>query len=301
MPIRIMASGDVILWKILHEKIDPLRLGNRLAEAVRTARKALEICLRAYPSPHPAIAVALDKLAEMLLLNGETAEAEAHYREELRMVTELDAPRVEEIIRLTTLLGELNTSLQNGEDAEIFYRRAIALIEETHGAESVECALMLNNLALMHQAHEQYEQAEADYLRSLAIYEISLGTDHPETAVLCNNLGMLYVRRGEYDKAYSMHNRALAIRQQALGEDHADTAKSIANLAVIHHSLGELDQAERLYHQALQTFEKTKQTDSEYAVIAQNFADLLRSSGQIRRASAVEKKASRRVSRADRM
>jgi tetratricopeptide (TPR) repeat protein len=106
---------------------------------------------------------------------------------------------------------------------------------------------------------------------------------------------VFYTNERRYSEAEKIHLRALDIREKLYPASHPDVAQSKCNLAVVYHSRGDYAKAAELYRASLKSWEEFGGKPSEdYEVIASNYADLLRSLGQARKAHQVEVRARKR-------
>jgi tetratricopeptide (TPR) repeat protein len=84
----------------------------------------------------------------------------------------------------------------------------------------------------------------------------------------------------------------LAIRENLEPRPIADIAQSKCNLAVVYHSRGDYAKAAELYQSSLKSWEQVEDTPSkDYDIVVSNYADLLRSLGQVRKAHQLEVRA----------
>jgi tetratricopeptide (TPR) repeat protein len=108
---------------------------------------------------------------------------------------------------------------------------------------------------------------------------------------------VFYTNERRYSEAEKIHLRALDIREKVYPATHPDIAQSKCNLAVVYHSRGDYAKAAELYRASLKSWEEASGKPSEdYEVVASNYADLLRSLGQARKAHQVEVRARKRRS-----
>ena len=70
-------KGEENLWRILQDKLETLRAGGRLAEALRIGQTALELAQRTFPENDPALALSYERLGQMHDQCGARAEAKS--------------------------------------------------------------------------------------------------------------------------------------------------------------------------------------------------------------------------------
>jgi len=71
-------KGEEKLWSILNDKLDTLRAGNRLPEAIRVAETALDLAKRTFAEDESSLALSYEKLGQLLDQHGDRATAKAH-------------------------------------------------------------------------------------------------------------------------------------------------------------------------------------------------------------------------------
>jgi tetratricopeptide (TPR) repeat protein len=151
--------------------------------------------------PSPEAATLLHQAGYYLRERGGYAEAEALYRQALRIRMECLGPDHLETAHTEYHLARLCADQGRYAEAEQFYLQALAIRERILGSEHPAIAQCLNSRALLYWFWEKHEQAEQLYLRVLPMYQRLLGPKHPETAHCMNNLALLYVTRTQYTEA----------------------------------------------------------------------------------------------------
>ena len=77
----------------------------------------------------------------------------------------------------------------------------------------------------------------------------------------------------------------------------ADIAQSKCNLTVVYQSRGDYAKAAELYQSSLKSWEQVQEKPSkDYDIVVSNYADLLRSLGQVRKAHQLEVRARKKRS-----
>lgn len=291
-------KGEAQLWRILNDKLEMLRAGQRFNEATRVAETALEIAGRIFPPNDPSLALSYERLGQIFDQQGKRAQAKPYLLKALR-IAEIGEPRDERIVyRRARRLAYLCDLLGQCEEAIEFYEAAIQAGGQLETIPHTDLGTLLNNVALIYRKSGRQKAAEPYYLHALEIYEKQLGPNHPDVAAVLNNLGVYYTNEQRFPEAEKMHRRALAIRQAAHPQGHADVAQSNCNLAVVFHSRGDYEQAGELYRESLGVWEQLSENPPEdYEIVASNYADLLRSLGKARKAAAIEARARKRRAR----
>jgi len=288
-------KGEAKLWSILNDKLDTLRASNRLPEAIRVAETALEVAKRAFPGAGSPLATSFEKLGELLDQKGDRASAKAYLLKAHATLEKVKTPDQRAIYRSARRLAFLCDNLGQSEEALDFYEKEIAAATKLGDLPYSDLGTMLNNVALILRKSGRQKAAEPYYLHALQIYEKQLGPNHIDVASVLNNLAVFYTNERRYSEAEKIHLRALDIREKLHPASHPDIAQSKCNLAVVYHSRGDYAKAAELYRASLKSWEEAGGKPSEdYEVIASNYADLLRSLGQARKAHQVEVRARKR-------
>jgi len=290
-------KGEERLWSILNDKLDTLRASNRLPEAIRVAETALEVAKRAFPGAQSPLATTFEKLGQLLDQKGDRASAKVYLLKAHAILEKLEPPDQRAIYRSARRLAFLCDNLGQSEQAIGFYEKAIAAGTQLGDLPYSDLGTMLNNVALIFRKSGRQKAAEPYYLHALQIYEKQLGSNHADVASVLNNLAVFYTNERRYSEAEKIHLRALDIREKLYPAAHPDIAQSKCNLAVVYHSRGDYAKAAELYRASLKSWEEASGKPSEdYEVVASNYADLLRSLGQARKAHQVEVRARKRRS-----
>ena len=290
-------KGEEKLWQILQDKLEMLRAGNRLPEALRVGDTTLEMAQRIFPADHPSLALSYERLGRIHDQQGNHGEAKVLLEKALRIIHAIEPTDQRAIYRLARRLAYLCDVGEQEEEAITHYETAIRAGRQLGNVRHSDLGTMLNNVALIYRRSGRQKAAEPCYLDALELYEKHLGPEHPDVAAVLNNLGVFYTGEGRLEEAEQMHQRALAIRRKANPKGHPDIAQSHCNLAVVYHSRGDLARAEELYRESLREWENVEKPTEDYEIVASNYADLLRSVGKRRKAGAIESRARKKRGR----
>ena len=194
---------------------------DRRAKTVEILQQVLELRLRAYGGPHPAIGQSYADLAHAYVSVRKTAEAEANYQ---TAVAVFEAAGGEASMGLAMVLNNqasLYWRLEDYARAEPIYRRALEMMEKLLGPDHTKLAATVNNIGLIHWERGELDQAEAQLQRAHDIWQEKLG---PTSRRLAWPLwGLAGVRRdqGRLDEADALYRRALEIRSVISSESDA--------------------------------------------------------------------------------
>jgi tetratricopeptide (TPR) repeat protein len=288
-------TGEQKLWDILNDKLETLRVSNRLPEAIRVAESALDLAKRAFTDDPASLAISYEKLGQLLDQAGDRAAAKPYLLKTHQLLEKADPPDQRALYRSARRLAFSCDNLGEMDEAVSYYEKAIAAGTEMEELPYSDLGTMLNNIALIFRKSGRQRAAEPYYLHALEIYEKHLGTEHADVASVLNNIGVFYTNERRFSEAEKAHLRALAIREKVHPPTHPDIAQSKCNLAVVYHSRGDYTRAAELYRASLKTWEEaTDKPPEDYEIVAANYADLLRSLGKARKAHALEARAKKK-------
>ncbi len=175
---------------------------------------------------HPDVAMALNNLANLHILQGRLEEAEPLYQRALvihEKALGMDSPEV--AMSLSGLAGLYQEQGRHGE-AEPLYQRALLGLRRRSGPIIQRSRSWSTTWRALTRLRAVLEKPSRSISASLAILEEAHGADHPNIAAALNNLAGLYERRGMLLKAEPLYKRALAIVEKTLGADHPNLGDS---------------------------------------------------------------------------
>jgi tetratricopeptide (TPR) repeat protein len=295
-----MDSGTSNLIDMLSERVMELADAGKWEEAMHSADAAIE---QARIS-NSGDADDINRLAASLEIKGDLLR-QLSYLEEARMIylealELLDNGEVsaELLGRISASIGVIYDAVSNDEEAIIFYEHAISMYESMDPPRMNAVADICNNLGFIYRSLGNMDTAETLFLKGLQICRNSYGKNHEKTATLFNNLGALYLKAGMDAQAREMNTMALESRIACFGENHPDTAQSYSNLALSLVQTGDNRKARELFEKSLAIYEKHIKTESyEYASVAENYAEFLRETADIKGSNNIIKKAQKKLAK----
>jgi tetratricopeptide (TPR) repeat protein len=277
---------------VLNDKLEMLRTSNQLPEAIRIAESALELARRSFNEADCELAASYEKLGALHEQNGDVAAAKRHFVQAHCLLEAASSPSQDAIFDSARRLARICEEAGQTDEAITWYQKAIAAASEIPDLPHEKLGTLLNNVALAFRKVGQGRAAEPYYWQALQLYESQLGPEHPDVAAVLNNLGVFYTNEKRFTEAEKTHLRALAIREKSFTGNHPDIAQSKCNLAVVYHSRGDYERASELYRASLAEWEAAiDKPPADYEIVASNYADLLRSLGQARKAQALQARA----------
>lgn len=303
-----MSTGQTNLLQVLQKRVESLQAEGKLEDALRVAQTAVDAARRNVASDSttmPHLVSTLLMLADLKRMVSDFDGAESVYLEGLSLAAEMHAnsgesPPSVEIGRLQSGLASLYDFTSREERAIPLYEEAIQRFEVNDPPELEEAAYLCNNVGMIYKQMEDYEQAESFYKKALGIFENARGPSHHSVGTVYNNLGGLYTAMGAHDKAREAHSRAMAIRESVHGKSSPDLGQSLQNMAAVYHQLNDFNNAKKHYEAALKLFEKNlDDSDEDYTILMNNYAQLLREHGSDKKAEQLEKRVQGRLRKLD--
>jgi len=297
-----MESGTANLLKMLQERVKKLCEDGKWDEAMHAATAAVDKARATLDDDERSVeelSASLEVKGDFLRQYGYLEDSRMAYLEALELLEGNDThahTHTEALARISASVAVVYDSDGNEDEAITFYKRSIDLFERMDPPSVLDVADLCNNLAYIYKSRGDFDTAENLYLKALQICHESLGENDEETAAICNNVGALYLAAGYYEQAREMHMMALEARRATFGEHHLETAQSHANLALALCETDEKEWAKKHFQNSLKIYEdKVREAPMDYATVSSNFAEFLRGMGDDKTATAVEKRAGKKL------
>lgn len=288
-----MNSPTATLIGILRERVDALRQGGDLEEALHAANAAVERAQFELNTDYDTIDTFVSSLeirGEILRELGRLEPSRDDYRQ---AIDQLDGrlDRLDQIGRLYAGLGAVYDGLGDPIRAATSWEKAIDSFERHDPPLLLDVASLANNLGVLKKSAGNHDAAETNFLRALEILHAHVGHTNEETAAVSNNLGALYLAAGFTEQAREMHMMALEARRALFGEQHPDTAQSHNNLALALLQTGDRAWAKRHFEKSLTAFEALgAQYSEDLESVSANYCDFLRTDGEAGLAEVIDQR-----------
>lgn len=288
----MQTRGKAQLWNILMEKIRMLRTARQPAPAWPIAVHCLKAAREAFNPEDPRICRTLELMGDLASELGHADDALAHYSGSYDLCRGQDDHETR--ARLATLIGWLHRSAGNNAQASHYLRAALAASEHNPDSRDLQDAGIANSLALIALEEGDLEAAELYYQQALRSCRSRGSAGEEDAAIILNNLGILYFNADRLEEAEDHHQQAYDIRRHATTPDPASLSQSASNLAAVYHAQRRDEEAEALYSLAIVTAENAAlPMTGDHVVALQNYSQLLRETGQARKAKMIEGKLAR--------
>jgi TonB family protein len=196
--------------RLLSATVVKLYSAGKYDEALKPARRALEIRERILGPDHALVTSALGNLASVYMSLGHFKEAEPLYQRLLPAYEKEHGAESQAVAQMSEVLAFLSYVKGDKGKAEDYYQRSLALREKLSGPSSLEAAQTLYNLAEFYQATENFKKAEPLYQRAVAIREKSLGQTNSKTVEALERYACLMRKTDRQKEAEALEARESA-------------------------------------------------------------------------------------------
>jgi tetratricopeptide (TPR) repeat protein len=177
-------------------------------------------------------------------------------------------------------------------EAEAVYQRVLAACERRWGADQYPAARCLDALAGLYERQSRLDEAEQLHQEALGRLEQSVGPDHPALLGPLQALARLRHRSRRYAEVEAIARRCLAIHDNDPRSHPSQRLHALEHLAYICMEQAKYEEAEALFQQALARFESMERSQRGGSpLLFQNYARLLKLTGRMSEALAMERRA----------
>jgi CHAT domain-containing protein/regulator of replication initiation timing len=163
--------------------------------------------------------------------------------------------------------------------------------EKKYGSDHIQMATFLKNMAGSLMDAHRYHEADSFFQRAGAIILAKQGSEHPDYASFLNSRGVFYGQTDQFELEENSIIVAMQIAEKKLGKSHPNYLLYKGNYANHLVLMGRTKVADSLYQELLVAYEQYASGTIFHASILENYATLLRSTGQYDRAIQAAEKA----------
>ena len=192
---------------------------------------------------HVAVLGALERLGNVLKVEGKFDDARARYERVLATRQRLEAPDHPDIASALDNLGSVARAESKLDAALGLYKRALAIRMKALGPDHPAVADSYNSLGTFYAERGDPVRARSYFDRASALYERVYGAASVEVADSLSNFGSSLVVSHDYQGAAPVLEHALAIYEATLGKNDRHSAYLMSELGVIAERTGKLDDA----------------------------------------------------------
>ncbi|MEP0367436.1 MAG: CHAT domain-containing tetratricopeptide repeat protein [Cyclobacteriaceae bacterium] len=256
---------DSIKGSVLIEAGSLYTLQGEYKLAEQDLTRAISILRTNYPALH---ARAVDRLAKLLMENGELAKSESNLLSNISFKKSEFPSDTLLLVESLNNLGVLYFRINDLDKSKKYFQDLVD-IGDSHPEIR---PFGLNNLGAIELRQGNTEAALKHFKEASHYFASTFGTLHQEYANVLNNLAGAYNKIGDYDQALSLYNQVLDLDRILFGESHPKYATSLTNLAHVYRQLGYMDVAERFIRNS--TIIKQKSLGPHHHEVAKSLNDL---------------------------
>ncbi|MGQ0723549.1 MAG: tetratricopeptide repeat protein [Candidatus Eiseniibacteriota bacterium] len=248
---KVVGDGPA-LTSTLYNYSELLRQWNRLDDAERVLREALEVDQRMHGPDHPDVASDLVSLARIEKQRFRYAEAETLFRQVLATRVRYYGPEHPQVAHsLSDVAGIIYSQGRLGA-ADSLYRASVQMHLRTNEPDHPIFAERWRDLGRVAQSRGDHAAA-VEYHRKAVEHRTRLfGARDPRVAEMLMFLAGSTAGAGDLEEAIRIQREALAITLDARGNEHWEYLHQTAALADLLAKAERLDEAERLFRETIE-------------------------------------------------
>jgi tetratricopeptide (TPR) repeat protein len=256
VPISTQAlEQEVKLEPQLNQRVDQLLHLHRYAEAMETAKIALERFSAAFGMRHAETATCLRNLAVCHTRLRKFPEAEPLYLQAVSIQEQIYGPKDPHTLETMGELAEHYERAGEFRKAEELLKRVLA-VQDRWGTGHVARLRSLERLGVVYTDMERFEEAEALLKTALDLLEKSNGEKFVRNAKCIEELARVKQGMGNFSEAETFYLRALAMVEKGFGPKKVETAAFVNNLGTLYSAMGQYEKAQAHFRRALEVLRK---------------------------------------------
>jgi tetratricopeptide (TPR) repeat protein len=238
------------------------------AEAIELLDKAIGVRLQTQGAMHPAMALTLERMADVEEpVNPSNA---ADFRGRALAIWERHlGPEHDVTVKAMQRLAQCKLAAEQPADAEALLVRALEIVRRRHGERSPQAAGLMVDCAAA--ARMQRRSADAKQLLNdaLAIYRTADKAPNAAVGVCLHRLGQIALDEKQPATALRLFQQVVAIDESIYGSGHVEVAEDLLGLAAAHAAMGNPDLAEEIRARARAIEERAARNADDAADAAQ--------------------------------
>ena len=273
-----------------------LNLGE-LTQATLLAAESARLSAASRGEDHPETVTARSREALVSLTAGRLDEAEARFRELLKVELAQRPGGLLEA-RIANDLGILLQRRDEFEQSERFLRRALAIYVAKGVGTDLAAIRTRHNLAYARRYQGAVEESIQILREVQTLQRQFFASPSIATATTLNDLAAAVRASGDLDEAEALYRQALAERQAVLRPNHPDVAQSLNNVGSMRYRANDFEQASMYMQQAFDIWQASYAGDhprlssslANLGAVARHRGQLDQALGFYRKALAMEER-----------
>lgn len=243
-----MPNGAGSDWAKLHEKSLPLINKGERIEAMKIAKKALQIAEENSGAFHPDVATSLKRIASIhLLTGGDANKAEPLLRRALSIYEKSFGPESLYSADTHYVLSEYYLQKTNYQESERHFFIFADIYLRSLDENSFDLLAVYNLLASRLIAKGDFPNALSMYRKSLEINQRCMGHDSYHVAINLSGIARALEGMRAYDDAEVNLKKSIEITEKLAGVESEDVAIYLVQLAGLYRASGRFEEADELY------------------------------------------------------
>ncbi len=226
-------------------------------EALKAAKKALEICQKYLPKNNKEEASAYDNIGRyyaggyLTSYKSNHKIARIYYKKALEGRIKAFGENPIYKANFYYKIGLIVYYQRKFDKAKDYFKKSLSIMKKNSKVNPLTIASLYCDIGVTHYEKEEYQKAALCLFKTLTIREKILGKNHVQTAIVFEALGKLYRKTGEYDKALVNLKKNASILTQTYGEDHFKRYSIFNSIGICYKQKGEYNKALQYYKRAL--------------------------------------------------
>ncbi|KAL6041995.1 Histidine kinase A [Balamuthia mandrillaris] len=213
--------------------------------------------------------------AETLFAEGNFAEAEEFYRDELRIKEKQLGNAHPQVAFTLANLADLYANAGKPKKAERVFLRALVLLQKAYGNQHMEVSGLLERMANLYSKYDQLVQSKTCIERSLRIKKKKLSEGDPAIASSLELLAEIHYKLGDLKESEKLYSNVLAIKTKVYGSEHWETAKTQNARFKLLFASGDLNSCETICNNTLRILRDEKGSKhSEVGIALDNLGQI---------------------------
>ncbi|WP_282090185.1 CHAT domain-containing protein [Aquimarina algiphila] len=222
-----------------------------LEDALKNAKKSLEIRLQEFGAEHTAVATSYNSIGHILKGQDQYQNALDYYQKALAIQLATFEERDYHVANCYHNIGSIHHVLAEYDKALEYYKKGLTIRTNTFGEQHPKIADSYIDLGTTYYHLGKYNKALDYYQKALDIREVIFGKNSIEVAFCNNHIGDILFRQDKFDLALTNQEKALSIINHVFGPHHPSTALCYVSIGVIYLNIGQHDTALQYFNKAL--------------------------------------------------
>src|SRR5262249_10320364 len=202
----------------LSDEMNELQKKGRFEEALRPAGQILDTYRRLLGPDWSSVAVAAHRYGQLLHYAERYTDAEAQFREALRIVLRVAGEGHSATAAVRSDLAQTLEQLTKYAEARSLHEASVVATVRLRGENHRDTAVGYNNLACFLDRQGFLADAEQLHRKAAAALRAAEGEDSTRLGISYGNLALTLQHQGKYAEAETVFQEALRIRRKASGE-----------------------------------------------------------------------------------